>query len=99
MECGYNVWCIAMSEPRWFVIVGLSFDVFGGVLIAATALLRVSIPGTSVFPVSGGPQGVAGFAIPREEPSGPLWWRRGFVLTGGGLLAVGFILQIVGTWP
>ncbi len=97
MECGYNVWCIAMSEPRWFVIVGLSSDVVGGVLIAATAWLRLSIPGTIVSSLAGVP-GAGGWANPSEERSGPLWRRRVLVLVGGGLLAGGFGLQIYGSW-
>ncbi len=73
----------AMQEPRWLTITGLSFDIVGGVLVAAVAWVRVS-----VRLVYGGP-GV--------EPDSPLRWRRAFILLGGALLSVGFGLQIWAT--
>lgn len=74
---------MAMGQPRWFTVAGLYLDLVGGVLIAATAWLRMSV--------------FVGYGGPGSEYPGPLWWRRMLVLLGGLLLTAGFGLQIYGT--
>ena len=56
----------------------------GGVLVAAVAWMRVTA--------------VVYYGGPATEPSGPLWWRRVFVVLGGFLLSAGFALQMWATY-
>jgi hypothetical protein len=79
-----EAWAIMQAEPRWMAILGLALDLAGGVLVAAVAWMRVTA--------------VVYYGGPATEPAGPLWWRRGFVVLGGFLLAAGFALQMWATY-
>ena len=90
LEWVQHLWGIVAAEPRWLTIVGLYCDLAGAVIIAITAWFRLSFPGVTGVSMSGG----LIYTGDIEEPSRPLWWRRGFVIAGGILLAGGFALQI-----
>jgi hypothetical protein len=81
---GNAMWELLAQEPRWLIIIGLGLDLVGGVLVAGTAWFRLEV----AIPYGG----------PGSEAAGPLRWRRTFVAIGGTLLAVGFGLQMHGTW-
>ena len=78
------MWELLAQEPRWLIIVGLGFDLVGGVLVAWTAWFRMQV--------------AVAFGGPGVEAAGPLRWRRAFVVLGGALLSLGFLLQMGGTW-
>ena len=78
------MWEFLAQEPRWLIIVGLGLDLVGGVLVAGTAWLRLQIDDR--------------WDSLGAELKRPLRIRRALVASGGLLLAVGFGLQMYGTW-
>ena len=79
-----TIWDLVMAEPKYLAIIGLGFDLVGGVLVAMTAWFRVQLS--------------VAFGGPATESARELWWRRSAVVTGGFFLSTGFGLQIVATW-
>ena len=80
----------ACAEPRGLANAGLVLDMIGAVLIAATAWMRLKIPGKAGVTMAGG----ITFTGANKEVRRTLWWRRALVVIGGILLVVGFYFQI-----
>ena len=78
------------AEPRHLANVGLLFDAIGAVLIAVTALWRLSIPGKAGMTMAGGMV----YTAENKEEGPSLWWRWALVVIGGLLLVLGFGFQI-----
>ncbi len=90
------MWHQVLAEPRWLIIAGLGLDMVGGVLVALTAWSRVRVSISPISaPMGGAPMGVIGTG---SEPGSGLKWRRRSVVAGAALLALGFAMQIWGTW-
>ncbi len=79
----------ACPEPRQLANAGLFLDMIGAVLVAATALWRLKIPSRT-----GMDFGEFTHVPAADEAPRPLWVRRGLVVAGGALLAIGFWFQI-----
>lgn len=79
----------ACPEPRQLANVGLALDMIGAVMVAATALWRLKTPSMSGVDLGG----IIHLPATDEDPR-PLRVRRGFVVAGGALLAIGFAFQI-----
>ena len=79
----------ACPEPRQLANVGLFLDIIGAGLVAVTALWRLKTPSMSGVDFGG----IIHMPAADEEPR-PLRVRRGFVVAGCALLAIGFAFQI-----
>ncbi len=75
-----------LAEPKWFSVVGLAFDIVAIILLAWELLI------VSKFTPGG-----------RDQMPPPSTWQRlrqqKMTVACVLLLAVGFALQIYGTWP
>lgn len=81
-----------LAEPQWFSVAGLAIDIVAIILLAWEHLIVRNV-------IRGDPGRPAG--RDQDPPASP-WrrlWREKTTVACVLLLALGFALQIVGTWP